>query len=112
MISSAQIPYSILNITAAYGNNTVRLSFPSGLGAATFTDYNIVIPDGFYTIDDLTAFSQQYAITTGLYLINGNDENVYYTPTFYVNTVSYAVQLLLYIVPETFPLVGRSREIG
>ena len=47
MVSSAQIPYSIFNITAAYGNNTVRLSFPTCAGAATFTDYNIVIPDGF-----------------------------------------------------------------
>ncbi|MFY8162160.1 MAG: hypothetical protein ACOVNU_12580 [Candidatus Kapaibacteriota bacterium] len=103
MVSSAQIPYSIFNITAAYGNNTVRLSFPSGAGAATFTDYNIVIPDGFYTIDDLTAFFQQYAITNGLYLINANNENVYYTPTFYINSVSYAVQLLLYVVPRSLP---------
>jgi hypothetical protein len=103
MVSSAQIPYSIFNITAAYGNNAVRLSFPTGAGAATFTDYNIIIPDGFYTIDDLTAFFQQYAITNGLYLINANNENVYYTPTFYINSVSYAVQLLLYVVPRSLP---------
>ena len=103
LVSSAQIPYSIFNITAAYGNNAVRLSFPTGAGAATFTDYNIIIPDGFYTIDDLTAFFQQYAITNGLYLINANNENVYYTPTFYINSVSYAVQLLLYVVPRSLP---------
>jgi len=103
MVSSAQIPYSIFNITAAYGNNTVRLSFPSGPNASSYTDYNIVIPDGFYTIDDLTAFFQQFAITNGLYLINANNENVYYTPTFYINSVSYAVQLLLYVVPRSLP---------
>jgi hypothetical protein len=40
-------------ITSAYDNNTPRMSFPSGSGAATFTDYDI--PAGFFTIEDLTS---------------------------------------------------------
>ena len=104
MVTSAQIPYSIFNITAAYGNNFLRLSFPTGAGAATFTNFDITIPDGFYTIDDLTAFFQQFAISNGLYLINSSNENVYYTPKFYINSVSYAVQLLLYVVPRSLPV--------
>lgn len=103
MLSSAQIPYSIFNITTAYNNNRFRVSFPTGAGAATFTDFNIVIPDGFYTIEDLTAYMQQYAISNGLYLINTNGENVYYTPAFYLNTVNYAIQILLYTVPRSLP---------
>ena len=50
MVSSAQIPYSIFNITAAYNNNRFRLCFPFGALATSFTDFNITIPDGFYTI--------------------------------------------------------------
>ena len=103
MVSSAQIPYSIFNITEAYNNNRFRLSFPSGALSTTYTDYNITIPDGFYTIDDFNSYMQQYAISNGLYLINNVGENVYYTPAFYVNAVSYAVQMLLYTVPRSLP---------
>lgn len=104
MLSSAQIPYSIFNITDVYNNNRFRVSFPTGALATTYTDFNITIPDGFYTIDDLRAYMQQYAISNGLYLINNNNENVYYTPAFYLNTVNYAVQILLYAVPRSLPV--------
>ena len=104
MLSSAQIPYSIFNITDVYNNNRFRVSFPTGALATSYTDFNITIPDGFYTIDDLRAYMQQYAISNGLYLINNNNENVYYTPAFYLNTVNYAVQILLYAVPRSLPV--------
>jgi hypothetical protein len=103
MISSAQIPYSIFNITESYNNNKFRLSFPTGNLASSYTDFNITIPDGFYTIEDLNSYMQQYAISNGLYLIDNNGDNVYYTPAFYVNSVSYAIQLLLYVVPRSTP---------
>jgi hypothetical protein len=103
MVSSAQIPYSIFNITEAYNNNRFRLSFPTGSLSTSYTDFNITIPDGFYTIDDFNSYMQQYAISNGLYLINNVGENVYYTPAFYVNAVSYAVQMLLYTVPRSLP---------
>ena len=103
MVSSAQIPYSIFNITAAYNNNSFTLGFPTGAGAGTYTNFTVVIPDGFYTIEDLNSFMQQFAITNGLYLINDAGENVYYTPAFYVNQVSYAIQILLYTVPRALP---------
>ena len=57
----------------------------------------------FYTIDYFNSYMQQYAIINGLYLINNNGDNVYYTPAFYLNTVSYAVQMLLYTVPRSLP---------
>jgi hypothetical protein len=103
MLSSAQIPYSIFNITSAYNNNTFTLGFPTGANGGTYTEYKINIPDGFYTIPDLNSFMQQYAIATGLYLINAGGQNVYYTPTFYVNQTSYAIQMLLYAVPRSLP---------
>ena len=103
MVSSAQIPYSIFNITEAYNNNRFRLSFPTGSLSTSYTDFNITIPDDFYTIDDFNSYMQQYAISNGLYLIDNNNNNVYYTPAFYVNAVSYAVQMLLYTVPRSLP---------
>ena len=103
MLSSAQIPYSIFNITAAYNNNKFTLAFPTGAAAGTYTNFNVVIPDGFYTIPDLTGFMRQFAITNGLYLIDNNGAFVYYTPDFYVNQTSYSIQILLYTVPRSLP---------
>jgi hypothetical protein len=103
MLSSAQIPYSMFNITAAYNNNAFNFYFPTGAGATTYTTYNIIIPDGFYTISDLNSYMQQYAISNGLYLIDNNGNNVYYTPAFYLNVVNYAIQILLYAVPRSLP---------
>jgi hypothetical protein len=105
MLSSAQIPYSIYNITSVYNNNSFKIFRPSG---ATQFNYlplpDVVIPDGFYTIKDLNSFMQQYAIINGFYLIDANGQNVYYTPEFSINSVSYAVQLTLYTVPRSLPI--------
>ena len=102
MLSSAQIPYSIFNITSAYDNNKFTLQFPTGAGAGVYTTFNVVIPDGFYTIDDFNTYMQQFAITNGLYLIDATGNNVYYYG-FYVNQTSYAIQILLYTVPRSLP---------
>jgi len=100
MVSSAQIPYSIFNITSAYGNNKIDLGFPTGASGAT--TFNIIIPDGFYTLDAFNDYIEQYCITNGLYLINASGQNVYYV-NFSVNQNYYAVQILLYIVPTSLP---------
>jgi hypothetical protein len=102
MVSSAQISYSMFDITSSYHNNAL-VAFPTGAGAGTYTNFTVTISDGFYTIEDLNSFMQQFAITNGLYLINSAGENVYYTPAFYVNSVSYAIQILLYTVPRSLP---------
>ena len=103
MVSSAQIPYSIFNVTAAYYNNKFTFGFPTGENVSTYTIFTPTIHDGFYTIPDLNSFMQQYAITNGLYLINAAGEYVYFTPAFYVNSVSYAIQILLYTIPRVLP---------
>ncbi len=64
MVSSAQIPYSIFNITSAFNNNRFRLSFPTGAGAATFTDFNIVIPVGFILLKILIHLCNNFAYQT------------------------------------------------
>jgi hypothetical protein len=102
MLSSAQIPYSIFNITSVYNNNRFSLHFPTGAGTATYTTFNIIFPDGFYLISDIRYFVQQFCITNGLYLINANGENVYYID-FQTDTTYYANQILLFTVPRSLP---------
>ncbi len=52
---------STYNISAGYQNNTLVLKW---LG----TDYNITIPDGFYSFDDLNNFIKQQCLTIFLYM--------------------------------------------
>ena len=97
MVSSAQIPYSIFNITAAYNNNSFVLNFPTGSTSTSYTQFTIILPDGFYTMSDFNNYIDQFCITNGLYLINSSGQNVYYI-NFSTNQNYYAVQLLLYTV--------------
>ena len=102
MISSAQIPYSINNITTVYNNNKLLIGFPTGATTNSYTTFTLTFPDGFYTIDDIRNFIQNYCITNGLYLINATGSYVYYidiiqNPTYYAN------QILLYTVPRSLP---------
>lgn len=102
MISSAQIPYSIFNITSVYGNNKFLLGFPTGAGTNTYTTFTITLPDGFYQMSDVNNYIQQFCITNGLYLINASGQNVYYV-SFQVDTPYYSNQILLYTVPRSLP---------
>ncbi len=63
MVSSAQIPYSIFNITDVYNNNKFGLGFPTGALSTTYTMFAITLPNGFCTIEDLNSDMQQYAIS-------------------------------------------------
>ena len=98
-ISSVVIPYSWFNISQTYGNNTFSFTFPQTSGVIT---YNVVIPDGFYSVNDLNNFFQNYCITNGLYLINASSQYVYYM-VFTVNTTVYGNQILFYPVPTSLP---------
>lgn len=102
MVSSAQIPYSIFNITSTYNNNKLIIGFPTGSATNSYTTFNITFPDGFYTINDIRNYVQQFCIANGLYLINSNGNNVYYVD-FQTSISYYANQILLYTVPRSLP---------
>jgi len=102
MISSAQIPYSIFNITSVYNNNKFVLGWPVGPATNVFQLFQITFPDGFYTIDDIRNYLQQFCITNGLYLINSAGDYVYYIDV-QQNATYYANQILLYTVPRSLP---------
>jgi hypothetical protein len=103
MISSAQIPYSIFNITDVYNNNRILIGFPTGAATNSYTTFNILFPNGFYTVADIRDYIQQYCIANGLYLINTNGDYVYYIDIVQDATY-YSNQILLYTVPRSLPV--------
>jgi len=98
-ISSASIPYSIFNITSAYGNNTFSLSWVFGLVQQNF---DIIIPNGFYSVDTLNQYLELFMIQNGMYLIDNNASNVFYVKFLY-NPTYYTVMMTFYEIPLSLP---------
>lgn len=99
-LSSVCIPYSWFNVTTLNNNKSFRFYFPTG--SSTYNTYNITLPDGFYSVNDINFYLQQFCITNGLYLINSSGLNVYYLTMSY-NQNYYGVQVLELLVPTSLP---------
>lgn len=97
-IGSLTIPYSWYNITSVYNNKSFQIIFPNTVS----TTYTITLPDGFYSVDDINNYIQQFCILNSLYLIDNNGNYVYYLTLSY-NVSTYKVQLLLFPVPTSLP---------
>lgn len=88
--------YSWYNITAAFGNNTFAYKFPTlNSGYVTF---NVTIPDGFYSIDELNQIFQQIQNTNGTYLIDTNGNPIYFL-YFVANATFYRTTLFSNVIP-------------
>jgi hypothetical protein len=96
-ISSITLPYSFFNVSTYYNNKTFSLIFPT---AATTITYDITLPDGFYTLDDINSYIQQQCVLNGAYLLDSSGNYVYFVKMVY-NSTYYAVQFLYYLVPTT-----------
>lgn len=96
-LSNAQIPYSNFNIMSQYNNNKFSYS------GNTLSLYDVVFPDGFYTVDDMNYYLQQKMIENNHYLVNANGENVYYIKIS-TNQNRYRIQIDFFVVPTTLPL--------
>jgi hypothetical protein len=98
-LQKANLYYSWANINA--NNNTFQISFPTG---ATFLDVNITIPVGtnFSSISEMNNYLQTVMIANGMYLIDNNQDNVYYM-SLVANPTSYGVSLVQILVPTTLP---------
>ena len=98
--------YSWYSVTQLFGNN----SFSYVWNANPPSTYNVVIPDGFYSIVELNAYFEFVMVTNKTYLIDNNGSNVYYL-SLDTNPSSYGVQLNIASLPNTLP-VGWSIPVG
>ena len=89
-ISSVQIPYSFYNVSSFYSNQKFRIRWPVGSG---FTDYNVTLDEGFYTVNDIQNFIEQFCIKNSLYMINANGDYIYFIYLSY-NITAYKIQLI------------------
>ena len=93
-VSSVALYNSTFNITSTRANNTFTISW----NAAATTTFNITIPDGYYSVENLNFFLQQQCITNNLYVINSSGQYVYFLE-FIINPPRYAVSLNAYPIP-------------
>ena len=100
-VSSITLPYSFYNVSSYYANKTFSLIFPT---AATTIQYDITLPDGFYTVTEINNYIQQVCVDNGAYLLNSSGNYVYFVQLIY-NTTYYSVQLLTFLVP-TLATIG------
>ena len=98
-VGSLAIPYSWFNISTAYNNNTISITFPY---LATTTTLNITIPNGFYSVSDINNYIELQCINNGLYLINATGSYVYYFQV-YSNATYYTNTVVLSLVPTSLP---------
>lgn len=90
------IYYSWRNITAAFGNN-FGISYT--INGVT---YNITIPDGYYSVSDISGYIQSQMKNNGHYLVDANGDTVYYI-SLVENAVYYAVTLTCTKIPSSLP---------
>ena len=93
---SAEIPYSNFNIMSQFANNQFSYNHPAG------GSWNVIFPDGFYTIEAMNYYLQQVMILNGHYLVNGDGDIVYYLKLS-TNQNRYKIQLDCFVVPSTLP---------
>lgn len=99
-VSNINMYYSWFNITSNFDNNAFSFIFPDAGGTTT---YNVSITDGYYSIEELNTYLQQFCITNNLYLIDGAGDYVYYLE-FTTNSTYYSIQLNTYPVPTALPV--------
>jgi hypothetical protein len=105
-IETISMYYSWQNISSTNQNNTFSFTFTQ----ATPTTYNVVIPDGFYTVSDLNLYLQNYCVLNNLYLVNSTGDFVYYLQIS-ENPTYYSVELTTFAFPTSLP-VGWSNPAG
>ena len=74
-VGSLTMPYAWFNVSSAYNNNTISITFPY---LATTKTLAVVLPDGFYQISDINNYIQLQMIANGLYLVATTGLNVYF----------------------------------
>ena len=96
-LSNINLYNSFFNVEKSRGNNTLKLKW----NADTTTEYEFVIPDGFYDIASLNYLLQFWMISENLYTYSADsNSNVYYIELV-INANIYGVELRFYPLPTS-----------
>lgn len=99
-ISSIQLYNSQFNINSSvYNNNTFTIQVPT---AATYSNINIALPNGYYEYSDISNYITQQLINAGAYLIDASGNNVVYVKVS-ANATYYSCQIDLLATPTSLP---------
>lgn len=98
-LQKTSLYYSWPNISST--NNTFQISW---LVAGTYTDVNVTIPANynFADVSELNNYLQTVMIANGFYLIDANNDNVYYM-SLVANPTTYGISLVQLKVPTSLP---------
>lgn len=99
-LTSATIPYSWFNISAAQNNNTFSIIHPTTAGSTTIT---ITLADGGYELSDINYAMRTALINAGYYIQNNTtlDQTVYCELR--VNASTYSFEFVSYNMPTSLP---------
>jgi hypothetical protein len=89
-LATLQMYYSTFNITSANGNNTYAYTWVDG------SINTIVMPDGFYSIEEINSFLQFYMIGKTHYLITSTGNNFVYLFNWLPNPTYYTIELQVF----------------
>ncbi len=94
-ISISKFSYynSLYNISDQYGNKYITFKWIDG------TVYNWIIPDGYYSVNDLNSWLQTQFITNNLYATNSKTSETFYFVQFVTNPVQYKNEIDVFYVP-------------
>jgi len=91
-LQRAILPYSWFTVSSANNNNTVQISWPTGV------TYTVVIPQGTYQISDLSLIIQNSLIAQGITSANASTISLAYNTT--VNRTTLQIGLVSGTTPQ------------
>jgi hypothetical protein len=95
-VSAIQMFYSWFNISSNNNNNSFQYRWFNG------TTYNVNIPDGFYSIEQLNAYLQNVMITNLHYMVSSATNNNVYFLSVVTNPSLYACQINSYPLSSAY----------
>lgn len=91
-LSHINLFYSWFNITSVYNNNKFQYVWWDNTGALTDI-VDVVIPDGYYSVNTLNEYLQSQMVKNNHYLTNGSN-NIYFIE-FLTNSTYYSTEIRL-----------------